>query len=788
MSKMDDEELLELLNRKESAASSYVWGQLGNERETALREYYRLPYGNEEEGWSSIVASDIQDTVQWILPSLLKTFTATDKAVSFEPSQEGDVEGAAQATDACNYVFYKQNNGFMVLHTAFTDALTVRNCAVMWRKEKKEDVSSVPFKGATAEMLAMLTQDGSEIQEASPAPMMGPDGTPLIDPMTNEPVIAFNGRLKRVEEKTIIKVEAFSPEDLLIEREWTSPLLQDCPYVARMMRVTTSDLKQMGFDVAPSELRGSAGSDYSGDSTSRLARISQDGTSTSGIGPSNEQSDDDSMAEGWLRMEWVLVDIDGDGIAERVNILRLHDKILKKEICSHVPIATFSPVPNSHRWDGMGVHDLVGDLQKLHTELLRQTLNNLYLTNNPRTKVLTDANWSPLANLDDLMDSRPGSILRQRDLNAIQEHVTPFAAAASMPMLEYVQGMRENRTGVSRTSQGMNPDSLNNTATGRQIDLSASQQRIELIARIAAEVLLKPIFTGILKLLTEGGMEKISLRLRDKFVELDPNEWRDSYDMTVNVGLGTGDQVIQAGALQMILQNQVQALQMGLAKPENIYHTLSKQVENSGYKDVQKFFIDPSTSPPQPPQPPPPDPALLVEQMRQQAKAQEMQFLAQQEQQKMSVEDQQHQREMQRDMELARYQQEMQAQESRMTNQIEAERDIQKAQIQASLDAQKLQFDQWKAELDSSTKIAVAQISAQSKSGSLLSAEQAANDEVGGTMGGQPKLSDVMDSLNQIVTHITSPKVVERGADGRAVAINGRPIVRGQDGRISGIQ
>jgi acyl-homoserine lactone acylase PvdQ len=235
------------------------------------------------------------------------------------------------------------------------------------------------------------------------------------------------------------------------------------------------------------------------------------------------------------------------------------------------------------------------------------------------------------------------------------------------------------------------------------------------------------------------------------------------------------------------LQNQVQALQMGLAKPENIYHTLSKQVENSGYKDVQKFFIDPSTSPPQPPQPPPPDPALLVEQMRQQGKAQELQFSAQQEQQKMSIEDQQHQREMQRDMELARYQQEMQAQESRITNQIEAERDIQKAQIQASLDAQKLQFDQWKAELDSSTKITVAQISAQAKTDNLLSAEQAGSDDVNGPMG-QPKLSDVMDSLNQIVTHITAPKVVERGADGRAIAINGRPIVRGQDGRISGIQ
>ena len=220
-----------------------------------------------------------------------------------------------------------------------------------------------------------------------------------------------------------------------------------------------------------------------------------------------------------------------------------------------------------------------------------------------------------------------------------------------------------------------------------------------------------------------------------------------------------------------------------LFRSENVYHTLSKQVENAGYKDVQKFFTDPSTQPPQPPQPPPPDPAILVEQMRQQGKAQELQFSAQQDQQKMAIEDQQHQREMERDMQLAQYQQEMQARESQMTNQIEAERDIQKAQIQASLDAQKLQFDQWKAELDSSTKITVAQIAAQSKGAVNPQMDEGAED-----IGGQPKLSDVMDSLSQIVTHITSPKVVERGSDGRAIAVNGRPIVRGQDGRIAGIQ
>lgn len=717
--KMDENELLELLQRKEEAAGSYVWGTLGTERETALREYHRLPYGNEEDGWSSIVASDIQDTVQWILPALLKVFSSTDKAVSFEPANAEDVQSAEQATDACNYVFFKQNNGFMVLHTAFTDALTVRNCAVMWRKETQEVVSTQPFKGATPEMLAMLTQDGSEIQEANEAPMMDQQGQPMIDPYTGAPVMGYSGRLKKVEEKTIIKIEAFSPEDLLVERDWTSPLLADCPYVARMFRVTVSDLKLMGYDVTPEELRGSDGMDYSADASFRLNKINQSGTNATNSTLDDDVDDYDATAEGWLRMEWVFADVDGDGIAERLCIYRLKDRILKQEVTSHVPVATFSPVLNAHRWDGMGAQDLVGDLQKLHTELLRQTLNNLYLTNNPRTKVLTDANWSPLANIDDLLDSRPGGVIRQRDPNAVQEHVTPFAAAATMPMLEYVQGMRENRTGVSRTSQGLNADSMNNTATGRQMDMTASMQRIELIARIAAELLLKPIFQGILKLLTEGGMEKLAFRLRNEFVQYDPNEWRDSYDMSINVGLGSGDKAAQLGHLQQIMQNQMALMPMGLATPQNLYHTQSKMIENAGYKDVQNFLTQPNPNPPAPT----PNPQLQIEQMKLQSsqqaaqqnlqiEQQKMQMQAQADQARMQLEDQQHQREMQRDMELERNKQTLQAQENQATKQIEAQRDAQKAQLDAQLEAQKIEFERWKTEYQRETQIILKQMDA----------------------------------------------------------------------------
>lgn len=721
--KMQDEELLRALQDKEEASAKYVWGELSTVREQSRREYYKLPYGNEQEDWSQIVASDVSDTVEWVLPSLLKIFTSTDKAVSFEPSRANDVKGAEQATDACNYVFYKQNNGFLILYTALKDALMTGNSAVMWRKETKENVVSIPFQGASDEMLAMVMQEeGAELQEVRTEQ--------VVDEM-GQVVNLHTGRLKRIEKRNIVKVEAFDPNDLLVDAEWTSPLLQDCPYVCRVMEVTLSDLKLMGFDVDEADLEASD------------RNLMQREVEETAYDATTEDLDT-SQADGYLRIEFVLLDRDGDGIAERLCVYRLQDKILKVEEVSHVPIATASPILNTHQWAGMSLAEAVSDLQKLHTELLRQTLNNLYLTNNPRTKVLTDSNWSPLANIDDLLDSRPGGIIRARDPNAVQTDVIPFAAGASLPMLEYVQAMRENRTGVSRTSMGLNPDSLNNTATGRQIDQSAAQQRIELIARIFAEILVKPIFQGILKTLTDGGMEKLAFRLRDEFVEYDPNEWRDQYDMTIHVGLGTGDKIAQSQQLGNLLQLQMQGMQMGLATPKHVYNTAAKLAENAGFKDVQSFFQDPSTLPPQPPQPPI---ELQIEQMR-------LQAMQQGEQAKLQADMQKTQAELQAKLQETQANLELQA----ANDQRDAEREAMKAQFEAQIEQQRMEFDRWKAEFDAQTKIYIEEMKVRGAPPSDV-------------MQQKDDMLQVLTGLQAVIQQMNTPKVIVRDANGRAVGV-----------------
>ena len=739
MAKLDDEALLAILQEKEDDAGHYVYGTLSHDREALKREYYRKPYGNEEEGWSQIVASDTQDTVEWILPALLKIFTSTDKAVSFEPTRQSEVDGAEQATEACNYVFYKQNNGFLVLYTALKDALMVRNSATMWRKETQEVVETMPFKGATPEMLAMLLQEPeTEIQEATEEQVIDEYGMPIT---------VISGRIKKVAKRTIVKVESFNPDDLLIEDEWTSPLLEDCPYVARLMKVTHTELTMMGLKCDPSELRSSDGNAIRNTINQSMPGLMDD---------ERDDNNDDSMAEGWLRMEWVLVDADGDGIAERLCIYRLKDKILKREVVSHVPIATWSPILNTHQWDGMAMSDIVSDLQKLHTELLRQTVNSAVLANNPRTKVLTDSNGSPYANIDDLLDSRAGGVLRQSRQDAITEQVTPFVAGATMPLLEYVQAMRENRTGVSRTSMGLNPDSLNNTATGRQIDQSAAMQRIELIARIAAECLVKPIFKGILKLLTDGGMEKMAFRLRDEFVEYDPNEWRDSYDMTINVGLGTGDKMQQGQTLMMIMQMQQQGLALGMVDPKHIYHAASKFIENAGFKDVQNFLQDPSKQPPKPPQPPI---ELQVAQMKTQADAQKFQAQSQADIQRFQAETQMTREveQIKADAKLREIQGNLELQAANDAR--DAEREMMKAKMDAQAESQRIELEKWKAELQSQTQIYLAQ----------LTAGNAQPLDTGGDINNA--LATAIEGIRATMETMNRPKQIIRGPDGRAAGI-----------------
>ena len=607
MQRMTNDELLSFLKNEEEAAEFQQNTLFLEDRKKATRAYLRMPYGTEEDGRSSVVTSDVLDAVEGMLPDLVEVFTGSDKAVVFEPVGPEDEESAVQITNACNYVFYKQNNGFTVLYSALKDGLLLKTGAVKWGYEKKRTPSFARYKAIDENQIAAFLDENpnAEIVEKTE---VDPDPSLVAEYLAAgvEQPKFFNVYVKTVAEKGHVYVRAIHPDDLFISSDHDSVHLDECCYVAHVTEQTLSDIREMGFDVSADDMRESLDEEYLNKSVER-SLINQD----------KENPDDESSIVGTLREEYVLVDFDGDGVAERRRILRLGDMILENKECSHVQIAAWTPYILTHQHTGFSVADLVEDFQRIHTEILRNQLDNLALANNQETVVQTDNQGSPLANIDDLLNRRPGGILRERVPGAIRPYSQQWQGIQANPMLEQLSVEKENRTGWTRYSQGLDSNSLNKTMGGMQMIMNSSQKRMKLMARIAAETLVAPMFRGIFKTLTDSDIENISYRLNGKFVNYSISEWNDQYDMTVNVGIGSGDIQQQSQFLQQIAQAQAAAIGSPLAgtliTPKNIYNLQARLVENAGFKNPGEFWTDPDTVPPKPPQPGPVDPIIEIE-------------------------------------------------------------------------------------------------------------------------------------------------------------------------------
>jgi len=235
-------------------------------------------------------------------------------------------------------------------------------------------------------------------------------------------------------------------------------------------------------------------------------------------------------------------------------------------------------------------------------------LNNLYLTNNPQKVVLGSAGGVIQADLDRLMTSRVGGILVEYQPNAIRNQEVPFVAGASFPMIEYMQGVKENRTGNTRYNQGTDADSLNKTARGIAMIQSAAQQKLDLIARIFAETGVKDLFRGIAYFLSKYSSKADHPFKRNKWVDIDPRSWKTQFDMTVNVGLGTGNKDAQLVHLSKVAEMQLALMESGrgyMVTDQNVYNLYKKTTENMGFKHPDLFITDPAQVQKPPPQPNP---------------------------------------------------------------------------------------------------------------------------------------------------------------------------------------
>lgn len=354
-------------------------------------------------------------------------------------------------------------------------------------------------------------------------------------------------------------------------------------------------------------------------------------------------------------------------MAELRKVVKSGRVVLENEEADVIPFAAITPIIMTHRHFGRSVADMVMDLQLIKSTLMRQVLDNIYLTNSPRQAVLSSAQGVPQANLDDLLTVRPGGIVREYVPNAVRPLQVPFMGQYGLQVMEYVDTVSAKRTGVTDNLAGVDSDALNKTARGATIIQNNAMMRIKLIARIFAETGVKSLFKLILHCLSTYQDKAMIVRLTDKFVEVDPRGWDTSWDMTINVGLGTGNKDQQLGHLQAIAQAQVGLLQAGLGvvTPKNIYNAQARIVENAGFKSVEEFWTDPD----QQRQQQQPDPRMVAMQQEQQMKQQQAQAELQVNQQKWQAEMQQKQQAAAMDAQLERWK----AEQSAMLEKYKAE-------------------------------------------------------------------------------------------------------------------
>jgi len=580
------------------SSANYFGGQLQRRREKALDYYFGYPLGNEVAGRSTVVSTEVRDVIEGMLPGLLRPFTSAGDVVRFDPVGPEDEQAAEQATQYCNHVFKKMNSGFTLLHEGFKDALiSGMGCFKVWWDEREEDVVE-EYEGLSDEELTLLLDDADiEVVEH----------TLIIDDGVM-PTTTNNVRVKRVRQDGRIRIDTVAPEDFFIDRQ--ARTLEEAQFVAHRVKYHASDLLAMGYSKKQIEKIPSSTNEEFG--TETQIREALDDSNFGDGGPS-EDAHDPSRREIWLYECYIRADRNGDGISERLKILAAGSgsyEILDIEEVDAFPFAVLIPIPMPHRFFGMSLADQLFDIQEIKTQLWRQLLDNLFSMNHQRSEVVEGQ-----VNMADMLNSRPGGVVRVKAPGMIKPLVTQPAGNQIVAALEYADVVEERRTGYSRLNQGMDVNALGNntTATGVNALVGMAQQRVEMMARIFAEGGVKNLFRLIFKLVQQHQQREQMLRLRNEWVVIDPRTWASQMDLSISVGLGTGTHDQQLAQISSVLSTQhTIASEMGMGEGSlvtrgNIYRTLIRQAELAGVPAPEAYYTQPPEGPDPQPGPAPAD-------------------------------------------------------------------------------------------------------------------------------------------------------------------------------------
>lgn len=616
---MDDEELATLVDSYAQSALNRDGEELSSRRQRLLKAYRGESPDTPKKNRSSWVARDVYETIEWAMPSIIRAFRSSHRAVEFNPRTIDDVEPAAQETDTVNYTIFERNDGFMAMFAWIKETLMSPNAYVKKYLEEKVCIEEEPYTSMTEAAIAQILSGAGPnteiqvIEQSDAGPIALP--VPAQDPNTGQPIIqmvevpSYDIRIRRVTRERRPRLLNVPPEQILVANDWDKLDLDEAPFVGHIDCKTREELIALGVNEA--DLDDISSEEEMGRTYGAEREVRSDSTDEDPVMARLMPRYDESLKKYWVLESYVRTDYDGDGYAELRKVLTCGKTVLSNEITSYMPIIAMTSVPMPHRHVGMSLAESVEDLQNLRTVLMRQTLNNLYNINTRRTFIDENAaaddgsTWNDIGNpaaTHIKVKGPPGQSVMPEQLQGV--------LGETAPLLEMVSNLRRIRTGVSPETS-LDPDILRETTAHAFASAQdAASQRIETIVRIMAETGIKKLFLKTHQLLRMHADQPLVLELRGKWVEVNPADWRERTDVRVSVGLGyNGTQQTVAALTQTLAQQQALAA-MGLATPGRIYNTLEKLTTALNIGHAPQFFVDPRSMEYQPPQPKP-DPVLI---------------------------------------------------------------------------------------------------------------------------------------------------------------------------------
>ncbi len=636
----------------EDSQDAWLKTYLGNKIETALNDesgdvselrefnfnrYYGKQYGNERDGHSKFTTREVFEAVEWATPSVLRVFTSNERAVEFIARTEGDEEQAKEETDVANHYVQVENNGFLLMHNWTKDLLMNPNGYVKAVVEERTVVKHDTLTGITLIDLNKIdAHPDAEILEYEAQQQ-------YVEGFGMQELYDVKVRFETTERK--VKIYNVPPDEALIDDDWTSASLRDCPFVCHRVRKSVSDLVQEGYDAdALLALGDTEDNTWNSERVSRLFYQEE-----------NPDADDEGDQEGASRMLWVhdmsvLVDYDDDNVAERRHVVMIGDEIFDNDEDDYQPMVSCASIIVPHKHVCMSYIEAVSDLQLLATTLTRQLLDNTYAQTEKRHYFREESLLEDNSTMDDYLDARSTAIIvRGNPYEAVMPEQQAPITQELLAVIQHVKEQPKMRTGVA-PELSLDPSVLQQSTMGAFMGaLDQASQRLDMLVRVIAEVGYKELMMNVHALIRKHINQPESVQLRGKWVNFDPATWNERTKMKVNVGLGFNNPQQKIQLLMGVLGLQKEAAGQGLADATKIYNTLERLVEAGGIGTVSSYFIDPTEpvvdpqtgeeKPWQPPEPQPDAQMILAQaqakalESEQQRKGQEAQTKAQNDQQ-----------------------------------------------------------------------------------------------------------------------------------------------------------